>query len=105
MKSGRSTEVNATAGTRTPIVASTPDLFDFAPVPLGYWPSGSSLEGRFLDRLLKGAEMTAGDWRVPGESAGASPQAQEPERPVDPLIMPPPAAKGRRSPRSQPAGV
>lgn len=62
MKNGRPTEVKATAETRTGIVASTPDLFDDAPVPLGIWPSASALEGRFLARLLRGAKLTAADW-------------------------------------------
>lgn len=62
MKNGRYTEVQATAGRDAGIVARTPDLFDSAPVPLGSWPSASALEGRFLARLLRGAELTAADW-------------------------------------------
>lgn len=75
MKNGRSTEVNATAGRDAGIVAWTPDLFDDAPVPLGDWPTASTLEGRFLARLMRGARMTAADWlsvarsmRLPAEA-------------------------------------
>jgi hypothetical protein len=62
MKNGRTTEVSATAGRDAGIVARTPDLFDDAPVPLGAWPRPATLEGRFLSRMLRGAESTAGDW-------------------------------------------
>jgi len=62
MKNGRAAEANATAGGDAGIVAWTPDLFDDAPVPLGDWPSAAALEGRFLARLLRGGELSAGDW-------------------------------------------
>lgn len=62
MKNGRPTKVQATAETRPAVVASTGDPFGHAPVPLGTWPSVSALEGRFLARLLRGAELTAADW-------------------------------------------
>ena len=63
MKNGRSTGVNATAGRDAGFVAQyTPDLFEEPPTILGIWPGTDTLEGRFLARLLHGAEMTHRDW-------------------------------------------
>lgn len=62
MKSSRSIEVQATAGRDAGIVALQAELFDSTDVPLGKWPAAHSLEGRFLSRLLRGRELTAGDW-------------------------------------------
>ena len=47
---------------RDPIFARTADLFDHSEIPLGAWPKPESLEGRFLARLMRGEEMTSGDW-------------------------------------------
>lgn len=63
MKSGRSTEVNATAGRDAGSVAHyTPDLFEDSPTPLGFWPDPYVLEGRLLVRLMRGESITSGDW-------------------------------------------
>lgn len=63
MKSGRSTEVNATAGRDAASFAHyTPDLFDDSPTPLGFWPDPDVLEGRLLVRLMRGESITSGDW-------------------------------------------
>jgi hypothetical protein len=62
MKTAAPQSGDATAGRDAGIVARTPDLFDDASVPLGAWPRPATLEGRFLSRMLRGAESTAGDW-------------------------------------------
>ena len=63
MRSGRSTEVNATAGRNAGIVARhTPDLFEDGAAFLGVWPNPFVLEGRLLARLLRGEAITSGDW-------------------------------------------
>lgn len=77
MKSGRITEVNATAGRDAGIVARTRELFEDAPVPLGAWPSAASLEGRFLARLLRGSEPTAKDWLADAKSMRLAAEVHE----------------------------
>lgn len=76
-RSAATDRASARGENSTSIFARTADLFDTAEAQIGFWPTPESLEGRFLARLLAGAEISSRDWLLAAHSMRLATEAYQ----------------------------